>query len=121
MKNAILIITIIFGRLFHVNAQTIQNKKIEDFIYNHEISYNQKVNIIYREDIDSLIKILERNKISYAKSTFQFIGKEVNDTTLMGGESDAVILDEHKPFIYCRKEINESGIRLIIVSGHNYW
>ena len=60
MKNAILIITIIFGRLFHVNAQTIQNKKIEDFIYNHEISYNQKVNIIYRDDIDSLIKILER-------------------------------------------------------------
>ncbi len=121
MKNTFLIILLIFGRFIDLNAQTISNNKFENFIYAHEISYNQKVKIIYCDDLDSLIKVLERNKISYAKSSFQFIGKELNDTTLIGGASDAVMLDEHKPFIYYRKEISETGIILTIVSGHNYW
>jgi hypothetical protein len=120
MKNTLFFLLFILGKFTYVWAQTSTNELIEHFIYDHEIKFNKEAKIVYCNNLDSLLKVLKKNKINYAKSTFDFTGNDINESALLGGSSEAVIMDKHKPFIYFRRDKFEGGIRLTVVSGHNY-
>lgn len=119
MKTLIIVLGVILG-INISNAQTINSKEIESFLQNHTIKFNKNQKPIACTNIDSMSHVLEKRKITYERCTYQFLGRTISDSTLMGGGCQTYILDKQKPFMYYNISINEFGSLLIeVLEGSN--
>jgi hypothetical protein len=49
-----------------------------------------------------------------------FLGTTINDENMLGGGSDAFMLDNHQAFIYYRIVKGDFGLTIEAIEGHNY-
>jgi hypothetical protein len=121
MKNKKqLLIFIVFLKFMNANAQTTPLSEVENFIMGNTLTYNKDIKAINCDNLDSLVDCLKKSKISYSKVSWMFLGTTINDENMLGGGSDAFMLDNHQAFIYYRIVKGDFGLTIEAIEGHNY-
>ena len=116
----IIIVSVIFG-MHSSNAQTINKLQIDSFLIDHTLKFNRKQKPFFCNNIDSMSKVLKKNKISYSRCVFLFVGNILNDSPIIGGGCNAYILDKKKPFIYYHVTQEGNGsLTIEVLEGNNY-
>jgi hypothetical protein len=121
MKRLIIIImSAIFG-MHSSNAQTMNKLQIDSFLIDHTLEFNKKQKPIFCNNIDSMSKVLEKNKINYSRCIYPFVGNVLNDSSLMGGGCNTYILHKKKRFIYYHVTKDGNGLLIIeVLEGNCY-
>ena len=120
-QKSILITVLIFSSITNVKSQNISKEKVEQYITSHEITFNKNTKPISCNNIDSLINELIKKKINYSYTTFEFIGEDLNEDSMVNGNSKSIIANKQKSFIYYSLKKEKNGIKIIVVSGNNYF
>ncbi len=119
--KSILIIALLFLNITNVKSQNILKEKVEKYITSHEITFNKNIKPISCNNIDSLINELIKKKFNYSYTTFEFIGEDLNEDSMVNGNSKSIIANKQKSFIYYSLKKEKNGVKIIVVSGNNYF
>jgi hypothetical protein len=122
MKTLLIIImSVIFG-MHSLNAQTVNKLQIDSFLIDHTLEFNKKQKPVLCSNLDSISRVLEKNKTNYSRCTFEFFGGIIKDSNLLGGGCNTYIFNKHKPFIFYHVNQNADGYIIIeVLDGNCYF
>jgi hypothetical protein len=122
MKTLLIIImSVIFG-MHSLNAQTVNKLQIDSFLIDHTLEFNKKQKPIFCSNLDSIIRLLVKNKTNYSRCSFGFFGGIINDSNLLSGGCKTYIFNKQKPFIFYNTNQNTDGYIIIeVLDGNSYF
>ena len=112
------IIALIFGLVVTIQSLAQHRPFTLSYIASMESGYNKGIQPVKIENVDSLIRVLQKKKLAYSINNYHFNGEyAIQEDNAGFGGGKTIINDRRKRFIYYTETLLHGMLSLVVISG----